>query len=514
MTAEAAQAPPSFNPVHYTRRASRAFNRGRTPFRDAFVDVYTAVLALGTIGALAAGLILALREQVEQAWNVGSGRTLVAPPPFSLPDGTAAAVLVFAALAAVMVVARKLGPVAVSGPEGYWWLSLPLDRRPMVAGRLILRLLLVWAGASLLYLPFGFVLDLETSVSGQLLAAGTFGVAAVCAVLFAALRQAGPVPRAAVVRRRGMLPGLLVLALLALVTVRVAAGSWALALTVLSVAGALGLVVFARLDRIPGRELVRGGAVSGHAGAAVYLMDLNEMGRALSAEPDGVASPRAARWYARGGRTPFGALLRADTAAFLRTRGLWVRPVVVLVLCVFLLLTGGAQPPLVQLGMIAVAVFAAVPALGAVARRTAIMPGLDLLLPLPVSVVRLSRMALPAAVLALWTAVLCVVLVLLGAGDPSLIALGALAGVGFGASAVRGAYRVEPDWTAPPIDTPFGPMPSAQAGSMMRGLDTTLMALVPLLLGLFLGYVPGVLLLAQAGFSAVCVLVVIYANAR
>ncbi|UPO76400.1 hypothetical protein [Arthrobacter sp. Helios] len=140
---------------------------------------------------------------------------------------------------------------------------------------------------------------------------------------------------------------------------------------------ALGLLVFVRLGRNPSRELIPGGAVSGHAGAAVYLMDLNEMGRALSAEPDGIASARTAGWYARGGRTPFGALLRADTAAFLRTRGLWVHPALVLALCVALLLTGGAQPPLVQLGMIAAAVFAAVPALGAVTRRTAIMPGLD-----------------------------------------------------------------------------------------------------------------------------------------
>ncbi|MCC9192121.1 DUF6297 family protein [Arthrobacter sp. zg-Y916] len=515
MTAEAVQAPPSFNPVRFTRQASRAFSRGRTRLRDVFVDVYTAVLTAGTIGALAAGLVLALREQVALAWNTdAAGRTLVAPPSFALPDGAAAAVLVFAALAAILVVARKLGPAAVSGPEGYWWLSLPLERRPMVAGGLVRRLLLVWAGTTVLYLPFGFVMDLETSVRGQVLAAATFGVGAVCAVLLAGLQQARPAPQSAAERRRGSLPGLLVLALLSLVTVRVAAGSWALAVGSLGVTVAFGLVVFARLDRIPARELIRGGAVSGHTGAAVYLMDLNEVGRALSAEPDGVASARAARWYARGGRTPFGALLRADTAAFLRTRGLWVRPVLVLAVFLVVLLAGGAQPPLVQLGMIAAAVLAAVPALGAVARRTAIMPGLDMLLPLPVSVVKLSRMALPAAALALWTAVLCALLVLLGAGSPALIALGALAGVGFGASAVRGAYRVQPDWTAPPIDTPFGPMPSAQAGSMVRGVDTTLLALVPLLLGLFLGYVPGVLLLAQAGFSAVCVLVVMYSSPK
>ncbi|MFF2675889.1 DUF6297 family protein [Arthrobacter koreensis] len=514
MTTETVQAPPPFDPVRYTRQVSRAFSRGRTRFRDAFVDVYTAVLALGTVGALAVGLVLALREQVEQAWDAGSGRTLVAPPSFALPDGTAAAVLVFAALVSVMTVARKFGPASVSGPEGYWWLSLPLERRPMVAGRLVRRLLLVWAGATVLYLPFGFVLDLEAGAARQLLTAGTFGVAAVSAVLLAAWQQARPAPRSTAERRRGLLPGLLVLALLSLATVRIAAGSWVLAVGGLSVTVALGLLVFARLDRIPGRELIRGGAVSGHTGAAVYLMDLNEVGRALSAEPDGAASARAARWYARGGRTPFGALLSADTAAFLRTRGLWVRPVLVLAVFLVVLLAGGAQPPLVQLGMIAVAVLAAVPALGAVARRTAIMPGLDMLLPLSVSVVKLSRMALPAAALALWTAVLCAVLVLLGEGDPSLIALGALAGVGFGASAVRGAYRVQPDWTAPPIDTPFGPVPSAQTGSMLRGFDTTLLALVPLLLGLFLGYVPGVLLMAQAGFSAVGVLVLLHSSPR
>ena len=352
----------------------------------------------------------------------------------------------------------------------------------------------------MLYLPAGFVLDLAADVPGQLRAAGAFGLAAVCAVLVAALRQVGPGPAPSIppvprtpLRRllSGPLPGVLLLALLSFVPGQAAAGVLGPAFVALAAVVALGLLVFARLDRIPGRELIRGGAVSGHAGAAVFMMDLNELGRALSAEPDGGASARAAGWYARGGRTALGVLLQADVVAFLRTRGLWLRPVLLLALYVVLLLSGGAQPPLVQLGLIAVTVCAAVPALGGLARRTAIMPGLDMLLPLSPAGVRLSRMAMPAAALVLWTAVLCAVLVLLGAGDPALIALGALAGVGFGASAVRGAYRVQPDWTIPPKETPFGPIPSAQAGSLIRGLDTTLLALVPLLLGLFLGYVPG-----------------------
>ena len=36
----------------------------------------------------------------------------------------------------------------------------------------------------------------------------------------------------------------------------------------------------------------------------------------------------------------------------------------------------------------------------------------------------------------------------------------------------------------------------------------------PILDGLFLGYVPGMLLLAQAGFSGACVLVVMYSNPK
>lgn len=517
--------PAAFNPVQFTRQASRTFVRSRTRFRDVFVDVYTAVLAVGTIGALATGLVLALRGQVARAWSAGpAGRTLVAPPSFSLPDGAAAAALLFAVLTAVTVLARKLGPAAVTTAEGYWWLNLPLGRGPLVTGRLLRRLGLVWACALLLYLPVGFITDLDAGVPGQFLAAAVFGAAAVIAVLLAALRQigagsagsggagagVGPLGRIA----SGPLPGLLLLAVLSFVPRQAAAGQWGPALAALAAAVGLGLITFPRLGSIPARDLIGAGGVSGHAGAALYLMDPNEVGRALSRDYGAVVSTRAGRWYARGARTPFGALLRADAAAFLRTRGLWTRPVALLLLCVALLLAGGTQPPLVQLALIAGTVCAAVPALGALARRTAITPGLDMLLPLSPAMVRLSRMALPAAALAFWSAVFCAVLVLLGAGSPALIALGALAGAGFGASAVRGAYRVQPDWTVPPADTVFGPVPTAQTGAMIRGLDTTLLTLVPLLLGLFLGYVPGMLLLAQAGFSAVCMLVVMYSHPK
>lgn len=517
--------PTAFNPVRFTRQVSRSNTRGRTRVRDVLIDAYSALLAAGTVGALAAGLVLALREQVSTVWNGGdAGRTLTEAPWIDLPDGAASIVLVFAALVAVLGMARKFGPAAVAPAEGYWWLSLPVDRRPMIAGRLVRRLILVWAGAAVLYLPIGFITNLDAGPVDQLGGAAVFGLAALCAVLAAAVRQAGLGPRplgpdagsAVLGAAAGPIPGLVLLAALSFLPGLAAAGViWAGAAALAAAVG-LGLLVFPRLDRIPGRELIRGGGVSGHAGAALFLMDPNELGRALTSAPGtGIKrSHRAHRWYAQSSRKPFGALLRADTTAFLRTPGLWGRPLLLLALCTALLLTGGSQPVLLQLALVAVAICAAVPAMGALARQTAITPGLDMLLPLSPAVVRLSRLALPAAASAVWAGTFCAALVLLGAGSPALIVLGALAGLGFGAAAVRGAYRPQPDWTAPPAETVFGPVPTAQAGSMIRGLDTTLLALVPLLLGLFLGYAPGVLLLAQAGVSAVCVLVVMYSNPK
>lgn len=276
----------------------------------------------------------------------------------------------------------------------------------------------------------------------------------------------------------------------------------------------LWLLLWPRLGRIPGAELRRGGAVSGHAGGALFLLDPAEIGRALATEGPPGRSARGRRWYARPPRTPFTALLRADAVAFVRTPGMWARPALLLALCVAVLVTGGLASTPLQLAVITLTVAAVVPAFGALARQTAITPGLDRLLPLSPGTVRLSRLALPGLAMALWTAVFCAALVLLGAGSTMLIVLGALAGVGLGASAVRGAYRPQADWSAPPIETPFGPLPSAQAGTMFQGADTALVSLVPLLLGLFLGDAPPALLLAQAALSGVCVLMVMYSGSK
>ena len=531
-TAPAANAPDYvFHPVRYTRQASRRYNRGQTRIQDLLLDAYLALLTLGTVGLLVAGMVLALREQVVQRWNTpdGAGAGSLLEVHWALPPGVVPTALVFTALAAAGTVARRMGPASVERAAAYWWLGLPVDRRPLVVGPLLRRLLLAGLGGAVLYLPFGFVTQLKAPLAGQFLGAAVCGLSAVSMVLSAALRQEsrtrffrGPLPTLALAALLSVLPGW-------------ALSEWAVpgsapaaapgtagppdpaalvpAAAALAAAVVLWLVVSPRLNQISGSELSRGGAVSGHVGASLYLMDTNELGRALASTPRGGPSFLAGRWYARGGRTPFTALLRADVTAFLRTPGLWGRPVLLLVLCLGVL-AAVPLPAAAQLGVVGLTVCAAVPPPGALARRTAITPGLDALLPIPPAAVRLSRLALPSASLMLWSAALSSGLVLLGAGSPELIALGALAGVGFGAAAVRGAYRPLPDWTAPPTETVFGPVPSSQMGSLGQGLDTTLLAVSPLLLGLFLGSVPPLLLALEAVFSIACVLIVAFSNPK
>jgi len=77
-----------------------------------------------------------------------------------------------------------------------------------------------------------------------------------------------------------------------------------------------------------------------------------------------------------------------------------------------------------------------------------------------------------------------------------------------GAGSIRAAIRTQPDWSAPPVETPFGPVPRAQLGSLLRGLDVTILAMIPLMVALYLGYVPPLVAVVQLVFSAGIVLVV------
>ena len=490
--------------VRFTRRSARRYKRSRTSWGDRFVDAYSWGLGIGVSLTMAASFVLALRTEIAGRASTGS---IIGEQWLLLPEPVLWTSVTFAVLLVISNLARKLGPMTVSGAESTWWLSLPVDRRPMVLPPFFRKVALTAGGSAIIYLPFSLVTAVDRTAVEHILASLTFAGAGTVAVLLSAMQQLGwwsrrtaKITTTAALLACAVLPAL----------------SWSLWPPALVAAAAVGLLalVARRAGRVRGEELVRGGAVAGHAGASLFMMDANEVLRALGSGRQRVDGGRAARFYARPTRGPLRALIRADAVAFLRLNPPLAPSILWLAACMATLLVEGGLPEFAQLAVIVIAGCATASGMGTVARKTALVPELDALLPLHPALVRTSRTLMPCLAMALWMTALSGLLVLLGAADPLLMAVGALAGVGMGAGTLRAATRTPPDWTAPPVETPFGPVPRAQLGSLLRGLDVTILATIPLLVALYLGYVPWSVLLVQAVFSAGIFLVVVLSRPK
>jgi hypothetical protein len=491
--------------VRFTRQSARRYQRSRTSWGTRFVDAYSWGLGIGVSLAIAASFVLALRNEI--ALRASNANSIIDQQWLVLPQPVLWTSVTFAALLVISNLARKLGPMSVNGAESSWWLTLPVDRRPMVLPPFIRKVALTAAGSAVIYLPFSMVTALDRDFLEHLLASLTFGAAGAIAVLLAAVQQLALLgPR---LGKTIAAAGLLACSVLPALSPT----PWPTALVAVAAVGLLAVMV-PYAGQVRGDELVRGGAVAGHARASLFMMDSNEVLRALGGNRKRLDGGRAAGFYARPARGPLRALIRADVVAFLRLNPLLTPLVLWLAGCIALLLVEGGLPEFAQLAVIVIAGCATASGLGSVARKTALVPELDAMLPLHQALVRTSRTLMPCLAMSVWMSVLSGVLVLLGAADPWLVAVGALAGVGMGAGTLRAATRTPPDWTAPPVETPFGPVPRAQLGSLMRGLDVTILAMVPLLMALYLGYVPMSLMAVQAVFSAGIVLLVVMTSPK
>ncbi|WP_284976982.1 DUF6297 family protein [Arthrobacter sp. efr-133-TYG-104] len=492
--------------VRFTHRSARRYERRQISWSDRFIDVYNNVLGLGVALAMAGSFVFAMRNEIALRTAVSS---IVRKQWFVLPQPVLWTLLGLAVLAAMSNLSRKLGPITVTGPESTWWLPLPLDRRPMVGPRFLRKVALTAVGSALAYLLFSVMTSLGRSPGEHLIASVAFGAAGMIAVLLAATQQLG------IIRGRlGRFVAALVLLVSAVVPALAPGPLPAAALCVAAVG--LLILVAPRAGLVSGEELTRGGALASQASASLFAMDSNEALRALGSEklPSKNDGGRAAAFYGKPVRGPAAALIRADIVAFLRLHPPLLPPFVWLGACVASLLVEGGLPEFVQLAIIVVAGCATAAGMGSIARRAALVPELDALLPLNGAVVRTSRILMPAAGMALWMAVLSGILVLLGAADPALVLVGALAGVGMGAGTLRAATRPGADWSIPPIETPFGPVPRAQLTSVMRGLDVTILAMIPVVFSLYLGRVPLPVMAVQAVFSAGIFLVVVLSRPR
>lgn len=486
--------------VRFTRRSARRYRRSRSSWGTRFVDAYSWGLGIGVSLTIAASFVLALRNEI--ALRTSTDNSIIRAQVLELPQPLLWTSMAFAALLVISRLAGKLGPLSVNGAESTWWLTLPVDRRPMVLPPFIRKVCLTAGGAAVLYLPFSLVTSLDRTPVEHLLAALTFGAAGAMAVTLAAVQQL------ALLRpRSGTAITVAVLFCSSVLTVLLPP-PWPTALVAVAAVGLLAVVV-PRTGRARGAELVRGGSVAGHAAASLFMMDANEVLRAVGSTTKRLDGGRAAGFYSRPAAGPLKALIRADVVAFLRLNPPVMPPILWLAACTSILLVEGGLPEFAQLGIIVISGCATASGMGAVARKAALVPELDAMLPLHQALVRTSRALMPCLAMAAWMAVLSGILVVLGAADPWLVLVGALAGIGMGAGTLRAATRNPPDWTAPPVETPFGPVPRAQLGSLMRGLDVTILAMVPVLLALYLGYVPVSVIAVQAVFSAGIFLLVI-----
>ncbi|WP_457963948.1 DUF6297 family protein [Arthrobacter sp. D1-29] len=332
--------------VRFTRTRTRRYNRARSSLRDIFVDVYSYALAGGCVLMLAGSLIVALRNEIAGlslgALSLTAARWQVLPAEFLWMF------LTYLALVAIALTARRLGPVTVSRAEGAWWLLLPIDRRLMVLPSFRSRLVASGAAASVAYMPFSLLTAIDRSAWAHAGSAATFGLGAVLAVASAAILQRTPTSSGA--QWVAIFAGFIPVAVLPFL----APATWPL---VLALVAAVALVahVLPRLGDVRGVELLRGGAVSGHAAASIFFVDVNELRRALTSEPRPGISRRGSRFYGRPTRWPFAAVVRADIVAFLRLQPAPTVPLLALGICVSVALITPALPVLLQLGVILVA---------------------------------------------------------------------------------------------------------------------------------------------------------------
>lgn len=488
----------SRNVVDFTHRASRQYNRARSSARDLFIDVYSNALAAGCMIMIAASLVLALREEI--AGRNLSEESLTEARWQVLPADLLWMFLTYLALVGIALTARRLGPVTVSGAQGSWWLPLPIDRHPMVAPSFRRRLVALGAAASATYVPFSILTAVEQSFWAHAGAGVTFGAGAVIAAASAAIVQLNPAHSRSL--RTAVFVGFIPMSVLPFLAPAV----WPLVLALIG-AWVLAANVLSRSGEVHGTELERGGAVSGHVGGSIFFLEVNELHRALAPGARPAAIERGSRFYARPVRRPSGAVVRADVVAFLRLPPAPVASLGWLGICIAIVLITPALPALLQLAVILIAGCFTAAGTGRVARQTAVVPELDALLPVAPVLVRWSRMLMPSLTMAAWMTVLTAVLVALGGTHPALILLGAIAGVGMGAGAVRAATRPATDWTTPPVETPFGSIPQGQVSSLLRGTDMTVLTMIPVLLSLYLGVVYPWLILAQCVATAVAITV-------
>jgi hypothetical protein len=266
-----------------------------------------------------------------------------------------------------------------------------------------------------------------------------------------------------------------------------------------------GVLLDRRLGRIRGRDLREGGSVATQASGALVSLDSRELGRALT---DSASKPRRRR--ARRMRTvrgPVSAIVVADLTVLLRSPRHVVQLVVSALVPVVVVITPQLAGALGVGIAVLVSGYVGMLATSEGARRAEMAPIVDRLLPMSAKDVRRVRLIVPGVAMLVWSAV-AYAAIGRWEGDPLMwLALGLVSTPVWAGAALRAAYRPSPNWEGPLVATPMGALPGGVAAVLSRGPDVAVLGLIPVVIAVALGTVSPTLLVVQAAFSVIALLV-------
>ncbi len=481
-----------------TRRATAA--RARTTLGERISEAWGGLVSAGIGVAVAGGSLASLRERIALAGAPVTGTTL--------PASLTSAALALLALAGVVVVLARLGPVSATPAAAAWWLPLPADRRGLLRGELVRLTAAGGAVALLLALPLVFgaaAAPTAASVLGGLGWAVALAVVAVggTALLQTLRRSRGVAGLAgAVAGAAAVVPAVAgTLAAAGGTSVGVpAAGTlpgWVLAVAAVA-AGALLVQADRGLGRLDAARLLAGGATARYAGGSLLSMDTRQLGRALAGRD---RPPRRSRRFRRV-RRPWQAVVATDLAVLARGRWQLGQLAVAAAVPVVVARTEGlgALPPAVWAGCLLGWGLAATAA-GRAAREAHGAPELDRLFALSAAAVVRSRAVVPLGV-AVLVCTLSGLLVGVGTGAAGTWALlGLAAAPAWAAASLRGALRPDPDWSGPVVSTPMGVLPAGVGATLVQGVDVGVAGSLPLLAALVTGGPTPLLVAVQAAWA-------------
>ncbi|WP_426247504.1 DUF6297 family protein [Nocardioides sp. LHG3406-4] len=462
----------------------REWRRGRATASRSEVlqDLYVALFAVLMLGAMAVNVVVGFRREADDLCVTAGCTGARAVLPW---------LTIAATLAAVLALARLLGPVFTTPAAGAWLLSTPVDRASLLRRRLLVMSSLAAAIALAVSLP----------ATGL---AGLAPWAVVASSAAAAVAGVGVVALAAVSQERGRSGARWLLWLLL-------AGSWTgllllaldepsdwlsgwspgrsshwaasatapvvVALVLVGAVAPAAVTGWRGLARLRRRQLEPGGNLSSGLSGALATLDLTLAYDVVVAH---TARVRATVRSRRGG--PHGplALVWRDVVR-LRRRPLPLLAVAAAVVAPYAVAQAGGGRLVLLVATLAGFV-ACVPLLLAL-RVLSRTPSLARMLPMHPALSRVCTLVVPSLAAAAY-ALGCVgaVHAAVGVGWPLATGLALAVGAGTLTSAAWWMTRRPANYSAPAVSTPMGAVPPGMIAGVLHGPDMVLITSAPMLL--------------------------------